>query len=93
MSEIETLAKGEVSTPAEKRKAAKINERQRELLLSFKHSHEEGKKSPPYYVPFGMTGLSLGGAGQAMSGLLKRGMVQERNNLYYITDAGIAALD
>ncbi len=71
---------------------ARINARQSELLLSFKLLHDDGKNSPPYYVPFGMTGLSLAGEGQPMAGLLKRGLVEERNHLYYITDAGIAAL-
>jgi hypothetical protein len=71
---------------------ATLNERQVNLLASFKWSHDEGLKSRPYFVPFGVSRLQLSGAGMAMTGLIKRGLVVERNDLFYITEDGLAAL-
>ena len=79
-------------TPAQQAAALKLNERQRSLLLSFKGSHDEGKKSPPYFEPFGIGRLQLGGEGQTFRGMIDRGLVSERNNIFYITDKGLAAL-
>lgn len=71
---------------------SKLNERQVELLRSFQDCHEDGLKSPPYFAPFGMSRMALSGEGQPMAGLVKRGLVEERNNLFYITDTGLAAV-
>jgi hypothetical protein len=69
----------------------KLSERQRGLLLAFKDTHDQGVKSPPYYQPFGVTRLTLGGEGSPMAGLIKRGLVEERDNLFYLTENGLKA--
>jgi hypothetical protein len=69
---------------------ARLTDGQSDLLDSFWQSHDEGLRSPPYYDPFGIGRLHLGGQGQKLVGLLKRGLVEDRNNIFYISSAGLA---
>lgn len=68
----------------------RLNDRQHSLMLSFWDAHDEGVKSPPYFKAFGISRLTLGGEGQALVGLIRRGFVEERNNLFYVTPLGLA---
>jgi len=68
----------------------KLTDRQYGLLKSFCECHDEGLKSPPYYEPFGIGRLQLGGEGQALVGMIKRGLISERNNIFYVTPLGLS---
>lgn len=68
----------------------KINDRQHALLLSFSEQHAYGMRE--FGEPFGIGRLTLSCEGQPMAGLIRRGFVREQNNIFYITDAGFAAL-
>jgi hypothetical protein len=67
----------------------KLTDRQGGILLYLEELHNEGMAD--HGAPMGMTRLQLGGEGPGAFGLLKRGLMEERNNLFYITEAGIAA--
>lgn len=72
-------------------KSTKINDRQAELLSTFAASYATGMEA--YGAPLGLTAVHLSGEGQALSGLIRRGYIEERNRIFYITEAGRAALD
>jgi hypothetical protein len=65
----------------------KLTDRQGGILLYLQELHEEGMRD--HGAPMGMTRLNLAGEGPGAVGLLKRGLMIERNNIFYITDTGL----
>ena len=65
--------------------------RQAAILRSLNSAHHNGMLSQ-IGQPFGMTALALAGSGPALTGMLKRGFVKERNRIFYITEDGQIAL-
>lgn len=67
----------------------KLTDRQGGILLYLQELHDEGMEA--HGAPMGMTRLQLGGEGPGAFGLLKRGLMREDGNLFYITETGSAA--
>lgn len=73
-------------------KKSKLNEQQIEYLSMLKDLYDRGVNDPKIRGALGLTRLHLSGAGPAFSGLIRRNLVEEKNRIFYITDAGRAAL-
>jgi hypothetical protein len=69
-----------------------LTDRQVEHLAALDECRLAGLREPNIRAPLGMTALHFSGAGQAFAGLIKRGLVEERNRIFYITNAGQKAL-
>ena len=69
----------------------KLTDRQGAILAHLKNLNDEGLDA--YGGPMGVTRLFLAGEGAGATGLIKRGLMEERNNIFYITEQGIEAVN
>ena len=65
----------------------KLTDRQGAILAHLKNLNDEGLDA------YGVTRLFLAGEGAGATGLIKRGLMEERNNIFYITEQGIEAVN
>lgn len=70
---------------------SKLTDRQGTILVHLKNLNDEGLDA--YGGPMGITRLHLAGEGAGAMGLIKRGLMEERNNLFYITEQGMEAVN
>lgn len=70
---------------------ATLTDYQLEILLSLRDCREDGLEN--YGQPLGMSPLTLEGAGQAAAGLFRRGLVEKRNSIVYITQSGLDEIE
>ena len=70
---------------------SKLTDRQGAILVHLKNLNDEGLDA--YGGPMGISRLHLAGEGPGATGLLKRGLMEERNNLFYITEEGMKAVN
>lgn len=68
----------------------KLTDSQAGILVHLKNLNDEGLDA--YGNPMGATGLFLAGAGAGGVGLIRRGLMERRGSLFYITEKGIETI-